>query len=288
MKPLHILLGLIGVAALVVLLNSVFIVSETERALVLTLGKVDTEITQPGLKFKKPFIQQVVKYDNRILEMDSQPEEVVTQDKKRLVVDSFLRWRIADAKTFYETQRTLLSARSQLAVIVSSATKRTLAREDAHSIISGERGKIMDSILQETRSEAKRLGIEVVDVRIKRADLPAENSHAVYNRMRAERNKEAKEIRATGEEEAQKIRSNAERQRTVLLAEAERKAEGLRGEGDAEAIKVFADAFGKDPDFYNLTRTLQAYRKGLAKPDTLLVLDPSVDFMKTLTQGAKQ
>jgi len=288
MKPLHILLGLVGVAALVVLLNSVFIVSETERALVLTLGKVDTEITQPGLKFKKPFIQQVVKYDDRILEMDSQPEEVVTQDKKRLVVDSFLRWRIADAKTFYETQRTLLSARSQLAVIVSSATKRTLAREDAHSIISGERGKIMDSILQETRSEAKRLGIEVVDVRIKRADLPAENSHAVYNRMRAERNKEAKEIRATGEEEAQKIRSNAERQRTVLLAEAERKAEGLRGEGDAEAIKVFADAFGKDPDFYNLTRTLQAYRKGLAKPDTLLVLDPSMDFMKTLTQGAKQ
>ncbi len=269
----------------IVLANSTFIVTETERALVLSLGKVDKQVNKPGLHFRRPFIQQLVKYDDRILYLDSRPEEIVTKDKKRLVVDTFMRWRIEDAIKFYETQRTLQNGRAQLNTIMSSTTKRNLAREDAQEIISGERSNIMDSILNETREEAARFGIAVIDVRIKRADLPAENSQAVYNRMRAERDKEAKEIRAGGEEEAQKIRANAERERTILLADAEQKGQTLRGLGDAEAIKIFADAFGKNPEFYRLTRTLEAYRNSLAKEGTTLVVDPATSFLRIFEQG---
>ncbi|MBA43427.1 MAG: protease modulator HflC [Magnetococcales bacterium] len=285
MKPIHMIFGITGIIALILVANSAFIVTETDRALVLSLGKVDRRVEEPGLYFRRPFIQQLVKYDDRVLDLDSTPEEIVTKDKKRLVVDTFMRWRIEDATKFYETQRTMSSGRAQLNTIMSSATKRSLARHDAQDIISGERRNIMNSILAETREEASRFGIEVLDVRIKRADLPAENSQAVYNRMRAERNKEAKEIRAGGEEEAQKIRANAERERTILIADAENKSQMLRGSGDADAIKIFADAFGKSPEFYRLTRTLDAYRRSLAKENAMLVVDPETDFLKIFEQG---
>tara|TARA_Y100000782_G_scaffold41136_1_gene45686 strand:+ start:110610 stop:111470 length:861 start_codon:yes stop_codon:yes gene_type:complete len=285
MKPIHMIFGITGIIALILVANSAFIVTETDRALVLSLGKVDRQVEEPGLYFRRPFIQQLVKYDDRVLDLDSTPEEIVTKDKKRLVVDTFMRWRIEDATKFYETQRTMSSGRAQLNTIMSSATKRSLARHDAQDIISGERRNIMNSILAETREEASRFGIEVLDVRIKRADLPAENSQAVYNRMRAERNKEAKEIRAGGEEEAQKIRANAERERTILIADAENKSQMLRGSGDADAIKIFADAFGKSPEFYRLTRTLDAYRRSLAKENAMLVVDPETDFLKIFEQG---
>lgn len=285
MKPIHMIFGITGIIALILVANSAFIVTETDRALVLSLGKVDRQVEEPGLYLRRPFIQQLVKYDDRVLDLDSTPEEIVTKDKKRLVVDTFMRWRIEDATKFYETQRTMSSGRAQLNTIMSSATKRSLARHDAQEIISGERRNIMNSILSEIREEASRFGIEVVDVRIKRADLPPENSQAVYNRMRAERNKEAKEIRAGGEEEAQKIRANAERERTILIADAENKSQVLRGTGDAEAIKIFADAFGKNPEFYRLTRTLDAYRRSLAKDNAMLVVDPETDFLKIFENG---
>jgi len=285
MKPIHMIFGITGIIALILVANSAFIVTETDRALVLSLGKVDRQVEEPGLYFRRPFIQQLVKYDDRVLDLDSTPEEIVTKDKKRLVVDTFMRWRIEDATKFYETQGTMSSGRAQLNTIMSSATKRSLARHDAQEIISGERRNIMNSILAETREEASRFGIEVLDVRIKRADLPPENSQAVYNRMRAERNKEAKEIRAGGEEEAQKIRANAERERTILIADAENKSQMLRGSGDADAIKIFADAFGKSPEFYRLTRTLDAYRRSLAKENAMLVVDPETDFLKIFGQG---
>ena len=285
MKPIHMIFGIVGAIAIIFVANSAFIVTETDRALVLSLGKVDRQVEDPGLYFRRPFIQQLVKYDDRVLDLDSDPEEIVTKDKKRLVVDTFMRWRIADATKFYETQRSMSGGRTQLNTIMSSATKRSLARHDAQDIISGERQNIMTNILAETREEASRFGIEVIDVRIKRADLPPENSQAVYNRMRAERNKEAKEIRAGGEEEAQKIRANAERERTVLIAEAENQSQMLRGSGDAEAIKIFADAFGKSPEFYRLTRTLEAYRNSLAKQNTMLVVDPETSFLQIFEQG---
>lgn len=282
MKPIHAVFGLLAVIALILLANSAFVVKETERTLVLALGKVDRQIDEAGLYFRKPFVQQIVKYDNRVLYVDSQPEEIVTKDKKRLLVDTFMRWQIVDAVKFYETQRTMSAGRAQLNTIMSSATKRTLARHDAQEVISGERRTIMNAILEAARSEADRFGIQVVDVRIKRVDLPQENSLAIYNRMRAERNKEAKEIRAGGEEEAQRIRAKAEKERTVILADAEKQAQVLRGEGDAKAIKIFADAFGQDEDFYRLSRTLEAYSKSLAKQGTTFVVDPEVDFLKLM------
>mgnify|MGYP005838144229 CR=1 FL=1 len=282
MKPIHIILSLAAIVGLILLANSAFVVKETERTLVLALGKVDRQLETPGLYFKKPFIQQIVKYDDRVLYVDSQPEEIVTADKKRLVVDAFMRWRIDDAVKFYETQRTMSAGRAQLNTIMSSSTKRTLARHNAQDVISGERRTIMDAILEASRDEAERFGIRVMDVRIKRVDLPKENSLAIYNRMRAERNKEAKEIRAGGEEEAQRIRATAEKKRTVLLAEAEKKAQQLRGEGDAKAIKTFADAFEQGADFYRLSRTLEAYSNSLAKEGSTFVLDPDVDFLKLM------
>ena len=285
MKPIHMILSLVAIVAVILLANAAFVVKETERTLVLALGKVDRQIDAAGLYFRKPFIQQIVKYDDRVLYVDSQPEEIVTKDKKRLVVDTFMRWQIVDAVRFYETQRTMSNGRAQLNTIMSSATKRTLARHDAQEVISGERRTIMNAILEAARDEAERFGIDVVDVRIKRVDLPKENSLAIYNRMRAERNKEAKEIRAGGEEEAQRIRAKAEKTRTVLIADAERQAQALRGEGDALAIKIFADAFGKDTEFYRLSRTLDAYRASLAKQGATLVVDPEMEFLKLLQQG---
>ena len=282
MKPIHIIFGLIAIVGLILAANSLFVVKETERTLVLALGKVEKQIAEPGLYMKKPFIQQIVKFDDRILYVDSQPEEIVTADKKRLVVDTFMRWRIQGAVKFYETQRTMSAGRAQLNTIMSSATKRTLARHPAQEVISGDRSTIMNAILVEARSEAERFGIHVIDVRIKRVDLPQENSLAIYNRMRAERNKEAKEIRAGGEEEAQRIRATAEKTRTILLADAEKKAQILRGEGDAKAIAIFADAFGQDAEFYGLSRTLEAYENSLARSGTTLVVDPDVDFLKLM------
>lgn len=280
MKPLHIfLLVLIAIAAIVGV-NATYSVKETDQAMVLAFGKVERLEAEPGLHFKVPFYHQVIYFDKRILETDSQPEEMQAGDKKRIKVDSFTRWRIVDAKKFYETVRTEASARNRLNVIVNSNIRQAVAEKPLNSLVTTERAAIMDKILQATRQEAQALGIEIVDVRIKRTDLPEKNERAVFERMRAEREKEAKEIRAEGAEEAQKIRAEADKKKTVMLAEAQRDAETLRGEGDAEAIRIFAEAFNRDPSFYQFTRSLDAYRNSLKSQETLMVLDPSLEFFK--------
>lgn len=285
MKPKHILSLIVLGVLTIVMANSLFVVQETGQAMVLTFGKVDRLVAEPGLHMKKPFIQQVMMFDKRILETDSPAEEVQAGDKKRVVVDSFTRWRITDARKFYEAVRTEFSARQRLNVIVNSAIRKVVARVPLADMISEKRPQVMAEILADSRKEAESLGIEVVDVRIKRADLPEQNARAVYQRMQAEREKEAKEIRAQGAEEAQKIRANAEKERTIVLAEAKRDSEKLRGEGDAQAIKIFAGAFNRDQQFYAFIRSLEAYRKSLKDSDTMMILDPQLEFFKTFRAG---
>jgi membrane protease subunit HflC len=280
MRPIHILLIIIIGIATAIGANSAFIVKETDQAMVLAIGKVDRVVTEPGLHFKVPFYQQVIFFDKRTLETDSSPEEVQAKDKKRVVVDSFTRWRISEPKKFYEAVRTIRSARDRLDLIVNSNIRQTLAQETLQDIVSGERHSVMQEIKRASTIEAAPLGIEVVDVRIKRADLPQNNSLAIFGRMRTEREKEAKELRAGGSEQAQKIRASAQKDRTILLAEAKRDGEKTRGQGDAESIRITAEAFSKGPEFYRFYRSLEAYRNSLAGGDTLLVMDPSIDFLK--------
>lgn len=285
MKPTVVFSIVLGFVGFVLLLNSTFIVRETDQAMVLALGKVDRVIAAPGLHFKMPFFQQVVYFDKRILETDSPAEEVQAGDKKRVVVDSFTRWRITDAKKFFENLRTESAARNRITSIVNSSLKDVLGGEDLAELVSGQRAEVMGEIVSRARQETDSLGIEIVDVRIKRADLPAENSQAVYRRMQAERDKEAKEIRAKGEEEAQKIRANAEKERTIVLAEANRDSQKIRGEGDAESIRIFANATRQDPNFYSFVRSLEAYRNSLKGDETMMVLDPTLEFFKHLNNG---
>lgn len=280
MRPIHMItLFTLGIAAIVVM-NSTFIVRETDQAMVLTLGKVDRLISEPGLKFKVPFVQNIVMFDKRILATDSPPTEYVTKDKKRLLVDSFSRWRITNAQKFYEAVRTEDAARQRINIIVNSSMRSHLGRESLVDIVSGRRAVLMDKILQESRKEAEPFGVELVDVRIKRTDLPEANSRAIYQRMRAEREKESKELRAQGEEEAQKIRADADRQRTILMAEARRDAEKLRGEGDAEAIGITGRSFNQAPEFYSFLRSLEAYKTSLKNKNTTFVLDSGMPFFQ--------
>lgn len=264
----------------ILLANSAFVVKETDQVMVVQLGKVKRLIAEPGLNFRTPFVQQLIYFDKRILETDSASEEIQTKEKERVLVDSFSRWRIADAKKFYEAVRTQERARERLDTIVNSSLRRVLAKHTFADLISEDRATLMHEILSTSSKEAIPLGIELVDVRIKRADLPAELSRKISNRMRTEREKEAKEIRAKGDEEAQKIRADAERQRTIMLAEAQRDAQKLRGEGDAESIKIAAEAFGKDAEFFEFKRSLEAYVSSLTDGETMMILDPSLDFFK--------
>lgn len=272
--------GVILGAAAIVAANSLYTVKETEQAMVLQLGQVTDVVTTPGLKVKTPFVQNVIFFNKRVLETDSKPEEIQSKDKEPMVVDSFTRWRITDISKFYKTVRTEREARRRLDLIVNSALRQKLAQHSTKEIVSGERAKIMDDILQEARKQSEPLGIDVVDVRIKRADWPAKISRAVYERMNEERHKEAKEIRAKGEEIAKGIRATAEKERTILLAEAQRDAQKLRGEGDAESIRITAKSFSKDTEFYGFLRSLEAYENSLAGEDTMMVLDPDIKFLK--------
>ena len=222
----------------------------------------------------------MVYIEKRILDFDAPPEEVITSDKKRLVVDAYARFRIKDPLRYYQAVNNEAGARSRLGNIVNSNLRRTLGRAEFLDILSGERAKLMRSIRDSVNTEVVELGLEIVDVRIKRADLPQANSQAVFRRMQAEREREAKEYRAQGDEQAQKIRSDADRQRTVLLAEAQKKAQILRGEGDAVRNRIFAEAFKKDPEFFAFYRSMQAYKKAMSGNDTTLVLSPSSEFFR--------
>ncbi|WP_298726015.1 protease modulator HflC [uncultured Ferrovibrio sp.] len=260
--------------------GSVFTVHQAQQALVVQFGDPRRVISEPGLNFKIPLIQDVVYFDKRILGLDAQPEEVLTSDQRRLVVDSFVRYRITNPLLFYQTVRNEFGLRGRLAPSVANALRGAFGKLDAVSIISGDRPSAMQQVFRSLQENAQRLGIEVVDVRVKRADFPDAISQAIFRRMQTERQREANEQRATGFELAERIRAEAERQRTVLLAEARRKSEILRGEGDAERTRIFAEAASRDPQFYDFYRSLQAYSKALQQSDTTMVLSPDSDFFR--------
>lgn len=273
----------IGVGLLILLilvLSSTYKVQQFEQALLLQLGKPLSVKTEPGLYAKWPFMQNVEMFDKRILDYDVPVEEVITSDRKRLVVDTFARYRIVDPLKFFQSVGTESVVRNRLGAILNARTREVLGRVPLITVVSGERAGLMSSIAALVNQEARSFGVDVIDVRIKRADLPQENSQAIYLRMQTEREREARGYRAQGAEMAQRIRASAERERTVILAEAERDAQFLRGEGDAEAIRIFAEAFNQDPDFFAFYRSMEAYRKSLNKDDTTMVLSPESEFFE--------
>jgi membrane protease subunit HflC len=277
-RNLLVVFGVLIIIGAIIATSATFVVRQTEQAIVLMFGDPQPGIRGPGLHFKLPFVQNVVYFEARILDYAPPQEEIIAADQKRLVVDSFARYRIADPLEFYKTVGTELSARARLSGILSASLRRVVGNETLASVLSEERGAIMDRIRSDTNEAASKFGIDVVDVRIRRADLPAANAEAIYQRMQSEREREAREFRAQGAELAQRIRARAEREKTVLIAESQRQSQVLRGEGDGEAINVYAAAFGQDPEFFAFYRSMEAYRKALKADGTTMVLSPDSDF----------
>lgn len=272
--------GAVAAAALVLVLSALFTVHQTQQALVLQFGNPKRVIQEPGLHVKLPFIQNAVYIDRRVLDYDADSQEVILGDQKRLVVDSFARYRITDALRFYQTVGDEAILRGRIDTILDASMRKVLGEVALFTILSPERTNLMESIRDQANDEAEQFGIDIIDVRLKRADLPAENSQAIYRRMQTEREREAKELRAQGAELAQRIRSRADRERRVILAEAEREAQIIRGEGDGEAVRVFAAAYGKDVEFFSFYRTMQAYRGALGDASTSFVMSPSSEFFR--------
>ncbi|MBN8910614.1 MAG: protease modulator HflC [Rhizobiales bacterium] len=273
------LVVLLGAAAAAVY-ASAFIVHQNEQALVLEFGKPKRVVSQPGLNWKLPLVETVDIFDKRILDLDTQAQEVTASDQKRLIVDAFARFKIIDPLKFYQTLRYEGAVRSRLGPIVESALRRALGAATFQDLVKDKREVLMKRIAANVNDEGRDFGLEVVDVRIKRADLPEQNQKSVFERMRAERQREAAEFRAQGTGEANRIKATADREVTIIKAEATRKGEELRGEGEAERNKIFADAFGRDPDFFAFYRSMQAYEQGLQPGDTRLVISPDSDFFK--------
>ena len=268
------------VLIVIITFQSVFVVREINQAIVLQFGNPKKIITEAGLKFKLPFIQNVVYIDKRILNLDNAPEEVIAADQKRLIVDAFARFQIVDPLKFYISVGNERVARSRLSTIINSRIRGVLGTQELSTLLSKERSKQMAIIQNDVNEEAKSFGIEIIDVRIKRADLPQANSEAIYKRMQTERQREAKEFRAEGAEIAAKITSTADKDVTVLLANANKQSQIFKGEGDGQRNKIFADAYGKDPEFFSFYRAMQAYETALIGGDTSLILSPESDFFK--------
>jgi membrane protease subunit HflC len=267
-------------AALIVGYSSLFTVYQTQQALVVRLGQPVRVVNEPGLNVKAPFIDQVIGIDKRILDLEAPAQEVIASDQKRLVVDAFARYKITDPLRFYQTLGSIQGANSQLAILLNSALRRVLGEATFTHVVRDQRAQLMDRILSLVDKEATSYGIRVVDVRIRRADLPEQNSQAVYQRMQTERQREAAEFRAQGAQRAQEIRSRADREVTVLVADATSKSEQIRGEGDATRNQIFADAFNQDPDFFAFYRSMQAYEASLKAGDTRLLLKPDTNFFR--------
>ena len=281
MKLSHNISLLVGVVILFGLMSSVFTVNQRQQALVLQFGEPKRIIQEPGLAFKLPFIQDVLYYEQRVLSLIPQDnEEVILADQKRLQVDAYARYRINDPLLFFQTVRNEIGARARLESIIDSSVRRVLGGETLASILTGERETINGSIRDEVERSVTSLGIEIIDVRLRRADYPTATSQNIFNRMKSEREREAKEFRATGEEEAQKIRADAEKTRTVILAEAAKEAQELRGSGDSQAISIYADSFGKDEEFFAFYRSMEAYRKSIGEAPTSMVLSPDSSFFR--------
>ena len=271
----------------VIIFQSLFIVQEISQAIVLQFGDPKKIVTKAGLNFKLPFIQNVVYLDKRILNLDNDPEEVIAADQKRLIVDAFARFKIVDPLKFYISVGNERVARSRLSTIINSRIRGVLGTQELATLLSTDRARQMQIIQSQVNEEAKNFGINIVDVRIKRADLPPANSEAIYKRMQTEREREAKEFRAQGAEIAQKIRSTADKDVTVILAEANKKSEIMKGQGDGERNKIFANAFGRDPQFFAFYRAMQAYEKALIGGETSLVLSPDSEFFKFFGKSIK-
>ena len=271
--PIVIVLG-------VAVFQSVFIVQEINQAIVLQFGDPKKIITKSGLNFKLPFIQNVAYLDKRVLNLDNPPEEVIAADQKRLIVDAFARFKIVDPLKFYISVGNERVARQRLATIINSRIRGVLGKQELATLLSKDRAKQMSIIQNDVNTEAKNFGIEIVDVRIKRADLPQANSEAIYARMQTERQREAKEFRAQGAEIATRIKSTADKEVTVILANAKKKSEIMKGAGDGQRNDMFASAFGKDPSFFSFYRAMQSYEKALIGGDTSLILSPDSDFFK--------
>ena len=280
-------LGLVGGALVVLLIaaailgySAMFTVYQTQQALVVRLGEPVRGITEPGLNFKMPLIDSVITIDKRILDLEAPAQEVIASDQKRLVVDAFARYRIRDPLRFYQSLGSIAGANSQLTILLNSALRRVLGEVSFTDVVRDKRDELMARIRELVDAEANGYGIAVVDVRIRRADLPEQNSQAVYQRMQTERQREAAEFRAQGTQRSQEIRSRADRDVTVMLAEATSKSEQIRGEGDGERNRIFAEAFGKDSDFFAFYRSMQAYEAGLRSNDTRMVLRPDSEFFR--------
>jgi membrane protease subunit HflC len=265
-------------------LSSVFQIFETQQALVVQFGNPERAIKTPGIQFKWPW-ESVVLLDKRILLLDLPVQEIITSDQKRVLVDAYARFRIVDPLKLYQTVRDERVAANRLETIVNSTIRQVIGGEPFTSLLTPERIALRERVRASVNAEGAALGIDVVDVRIKRANLPDENSEAIFKRMKAERDRLAKAARAEGAEQAQKIKSNADRQRTVILADAQRDAEVIRGQGDAKAIKIFAASFGRDPEFYAFYRSMQAYTKALSKDDTSILLAPGSGFLEYMDEN---
>ena len=274
-----ILVVLIAVA--IVLGNSLYRVWETEQVVITKFGKPVATITEPGLKFKVPFIYKTNFFENRLLDYDSAPTEILTMDKKTLIVDNFAKWRIINPLLFLQTVQNENGAQTRLDDIIYSELRAEIGRNIFHDIISGKRVDIMKEVTRQCDVKAEEYGIEIVDVQIKRADLPQENERAIYDRMTAERNRIASQYRSEGEEEALKIRAETDKEAAIIIAEAEKKAEEIKGDGDAQATAIYADAYNRDKAFYSFMRTLQAYEKTIDSTTTL-IMSPSAEFFEYL------
>ena len=282
--------GGLGLVILVILAivgySSLFVVDQTQQALVLRFGDPVRVVSQPGLYAKVPLVDNVVMIDKRLLDIDAPPIEVIARDQKRLVVDAFGRYKITDPLLFFQAAGSIEVAESRLSVILNSAIRGAVGQMDFASVVREGRAGLMETITRQVNAEGRQLGVDVVDVRIRRADLPAENSAAVFQRMQTERQREATDIRSRGEQEARTIRAQADRQATVIVADANRQADELRGDGDAQANRVFAQAFNQDRDFFGFYRSMQAYLDGLKGENTRLVISPDMPFFRYLNDPA--
>jgi membrane protease subunit HflC len=280
---LNIVGGIVAVliiVALIIAYSTLFTVYQTRQALVVRLGQPVRVITEPGLNYKVPLIDSVISIDKRILDLENPAQEVIASDQKRLVVDAFARYRIMEPLRFYQSVGNVEGANSRLSTLLNSALRRVLGEATLTQVVRDQREQLMNRVREQLDNEAQAFGIDIVDVRIRRADLPEQNSQAVYQRMITERQREAQEFRSQGTQRAQEIRARADREATVLIAEAQSKGEQIRGEGDGERNRIFADAFGRDPEFFSFYRSMQAYEAGLKPNDTRLLLKPDTEFFR--------
>jgi len=278
-----------AVAVLILLSMSVFVVDQRQNAIVFQLGEVVGVKTTPGLNFKIPLLQNVRFFDSRILTLDAgEPERFITAEKKNVMVDAFIKWRIVDVKQYYvSVGGDEVRAKTRLLQTVNSSMREEFGKRTIHEVVSGEREKIMDVLRTKTDSDARKIGVEVLDVRLKRVDFPLEISESVYRRMDAERKRVANELRASGAAEGEKIKADADKQREVILAQAYREAQKTKGEGDAKASATYAAAFGKNPEFYSFYRSLEAYKQSFKDKNDVMVIDPSSAFFKYLKSSGK-